>query len=158
VQDGAGEPYGAQTARALDRLAEALAAAARGEASPGEPRRILDLGRMAAFAITPEVMFDNEASEGATVIETTGRDRPGLLADLARTLSDAELSIVSAHIDNYGERAVDAFYVTDPGGGKVLDARKQGALKAALEKVLGEEAEAAGRRANLQRARASAAR
>ena len=85
---------------------------------------------------------------------------PGLLAALARTLADADLSILSAHIDGYGERAVDAFYVVGADGGKVADARKGNTLRAALMGVLvdAEQAETAGRKGNLQRARASVAR
>ncbi|MCR5873988.1 [protein-PII] uridylyltransferase [Phenylobacterium sp. J426] len=108
----------------------------------------------------PTVMLDNEASETSTVVEASGRDRPGLLAALARRISDAGLSIVSAHIDGYGERAVDAFYVVDETGRKLTDARKGNALKSALLNALTEaEAETGqARRANLQRARASVAR
>ena len=75
-------------------------------------------------------------------------------------MSDAGLLITSAHIDGYGERAVDAFYVVDETGGKVTDARKGNALKAALLAALNA-SEAEGepsRRGNLQRARASVAR
>jgi [protein-PII] uridylyltransferase len=161
VQDVTGQPYGADNARALTRLTEALEAAARGEAPTREPRRIADLGRAAAFSITPTVMLDNEASETSTVVEASGRDRPGLLAALAGTISDAGLSILSAHIDGYGERAVDAFYVVDGEGKKLTDARKRNALKSALMAALtaGEEdSHGSGRRANLQRARASVAR
>jgi [protein-PII] uridylyltransferase len=160
VQDVTGEPYGAQDRRALERLVRALEAAARGEPSASEPRRAGDLGRAAAFDITPSVTFDNDASETATVVEASGRDRPGLLAALARTLSDAGLSIVSAHIDGYGERAVDAFYVVDAKGQKVTDGRRRNAVRQAVVTALAEpEAErAGGRRATLQRARASVAR
>ncbi|HEY8615437.1 [protein-PII] uridylyltransferase [Phenylobacterium sp.] len=159
IQDVTGQPFGDQNPRALDRLADALAAAARGEPVRGEAARKTDLGRTAAFAITPTVMLDNEASETSTVVEASGRDRPGLLAALARTLADAGCSIVSAHIDSYGERAVDAFYVVDANGRKLADARKRNALKTALLAALtaGEE-DGAGRRAHLQKARASVAR
>jgi [protein-PII] uridylyltransferase len=92
------------------------------------------------------------------VVEASGRDRPGLLAALARTIADAGLSILSAHIDGYGERAVDAFYVTGPDGRKLEDARKGNALKTALLAALTEPDQDEGRRANLQRARASVAR
>ncbi len=158
VQDGAGHPYGEDNERALARLVETLAAAARGEPVQQEPRRTADLGRAAAFAIEPAVMLDNDASESSTVVEASGRDRPGLLAALARIIADAGLSILSAHIDGYGERAVDAFYVEGPDGEKLTDARKGNALKAALLAALSEaESEAApGRR--VQRARASVAR
>jgi [protein-PII] uridylyltransferase len=160
VQDGAGEPYGEDNPRALARLIETLAAAARGEPVQQEPRRALDLGRAAAFSIEPAVMLDNDASETSTVVEASGRDRPGLLAALARTIADAGLSILSAHIDGYGERAVDAFYVTGPNGAKLSDARKGNALKTALLAALTEtEAEGdGGQRVRLQRARASVAR
>ena len=159
VQDITGQPYGQLDNRLLPRLADSLAAAARGEPTTRESRR-QDLSRTAAFAITPAVMLDNEASEVSTVVEVSGRDRPGLLADLARTLSDAGLLIISAHIDGYGERAVDAFYVVDTAAQKILDGRKGHALKAALMGVLNdsEDESAAGRRSSLSRARASSAR
>ena len=122
------------------------------------PPRI-DFGRAAAFTITPTVMLDNEASEVSTVVEASGRDRPGLLVALARNLADAGLSILSAHIDGYGERAVDAFYVTERDGGKLTDPKRMAALKSHLMKVLEEvEAAAPKPRANLQKARASVAR
>ncbi len=81
-------------------------------------------------------------------------------AALARPISEAGLSILSAHIDGYGERAVDAFYVTGPDGAKLTDARKMNALKARLMASL-EEVEAAATpksRANIQKARASVGR
>jgi [protein-PII] uridylyltransferase len=90
------------------------------------------------------------------VIEVSGRDRPGLLAALARILAEAELSIQSAHIDNYGARAVDAFYV-DGGDGKLVDPQRSAAVRARLLEAL-EDAETAAARPRVQRARASAAR
>ncbi|HEV7386648.1 MAG TPA: ACT domain-containing protein, partial [Phenylobacterium sp.] len=158
LQDAAGQPYGADNARSLTRLVESLEAAARGEPILQEPRRPADLGRAAAFSIEPAVMLDNDASETSTGVEASGRDRPGLLAALARTIADAGLSILSAHIDGYGERAVDAFYVTGPDGRKLEDARKGNALKTALLAALNDPDQQEGRRTNLQRARASVAR
>src|SRR5206468_2595223 len=69
VQDVTGEPYGAQDPRALERLIAALEAAARGEPVPREPPRPVDLGRSAAFDITPTVTFDNAASETAPMVQ-----------------------------------------------------------------------------------------
>jgi [protein-PII] uridylyltransferase len=160
VQDVTGQPYGADNPTSLHKLTDALAAAGRGEAPRTEPRRPVDFGRAAAFAITPTVMLDNEASEASTVVEASGRDRPGLLEGLARAIADAGLSILSAHIDGYGERAVDAFYVVGADGAKVTDPRRMNAVKAALLVAL-DDAEAtpvATTRPNLQRARASVAR
>jgi [protein-PII] uridylyltransferase len=156
VQDVAGSPYGRENPRALEKLIEAVCAAARGEPPALEHRRAPDLGKTAAFSIAPTVTIDNDASTSATVIEVSGRDRPGLLAALARILAEAELSIQSAHIDNYGERAVDAFYVVTRNG-KLGDPARIAAVRARLTLAL-EDAESALARPRLERARASAAR
>jgi [protein-PII] uridylyltransferase len=103
-------------------------------------------------------MLDNDASETSTGVEASGRDRRGLLEALARTISDAGLSILSAHIDGYGERAVDAFYVVDAQGRKLTDSREMAQLKSALLEALDDIEPAPKVRANLQRARASVAR
>jgi [protein-PII] uridylyltransferase len=156
VQNIAGQPFGEDGLRALPRLVEALEAAALARPPKLEPRRGLDSGRAAAFAIAPSVTIDKDASAAATVIEASGRDRPGLLAALARVLAEAELSIQSAHVENYGERAVDAFYVVTRAG-KLTDAGRAAAVRARLMEAL-EDAETAAPKSRLERARASAAR
>jgi [protein-PII] uridylyltransferase len=160
VQDVTGSPFGSENPRGLERLAASLEAAGRGEPVKTEAKRPGDLGRAAAFSITPTVMLDNDASEASTVVEASGRDRPGLLAALAQPISDAGLSILSAHIDGYGERAVDAFYVVDAEGKKLTDPKRMAGLKTDLMAALDAgETQTGGRpRANLQRARASVAR
>jgi [protein-PII] uridylyltransferase len=157
VQDVAGAPFGCESPRQIERLTAELELAGQGALLAAEPMRGGNLSRTAAFSIAATVAIDNETAEDATVVEASGRDRPGLLAALARTLSDAGLSIHSAHIDNYGERAVDAFYVHD-GAHKLTDGRKANALKAALLKALetDESAPVGGRR--LERARSSVGR
>jgi [protein-PII] uridylyltransferase len=159
IQDAAGEPFGHDRLQALDKLSANLEAAARGENLNLELRRPVDPGRAAAFAITPVVVIDNEASGDSTVIEVSGRDRPGLLDNLARAIAEAGLSIHSAHVDNYGERAVDAFYVRGPQGGKLTDAKACNALQSALTEILGDDDQQATKgRPRVQRARASVAR
>jgi [protein-PII] uridylyltransferase len=159
VQDAGGGPYGSDSPRSLDRLTCQIEAAAKGEPMSMEAKRPVDLGRAAAFAITPTVAVDNDASGDASVIEVSGRDRSGLLGALARTLAEAGLSIQSAHVDNYGERAVDAFYVCDAEGHKLIHPRRTAALKAALMEVLEEDGgEIPAGRPRLERARASIAR
>jgi [protein-PII] uridylyltransferase len=159
IQDASGQALGGQSPRTLERLTETLEAAARGEPRASEARRTGDLGRAAAFDITPTVSVDNDASDEASVIEVSGRDRPGLLGAIARALVEAGLSIQSAHIDNYGERAVDAFYCHDADGGKLAGARRVGALKTTLTEILDDEAgETPAGRPKLERARANAGR
>jgi [protein-PII] uridylyltransferase len=119
----------------LDRLLRALEQSALGEAPLRDYRAWADFGRAAAFSIAPEVTIDNNASDVSTVIEASGRDRPGLLEALARTLSEADLSVQSAHIDSYGERAVDAFYVVTSQSGKLLEG-ESATIRARLIDVL----------------------
>jgi len=72
-----------------------------------------------------------------------------------RCIRKIALSILSAHIDGYGERAVDAFYVATADGQKLTDTRRANAIRARLLDVL-EASETPAQR--LPRARASAAR
>ncbi|MHB9880591.1 [protein-PII] uridylyltransferase [Pacificimonas sp. ICDLI1SI03] len=76
-------------------------------------KRPLALTRADSFAIEPRVLMQPNASNRFTVVEVNAADRPGLLYALARTLFDARVTIRSAHVMTYGERAVDTFYLTD---------------------------------------------
>jgi len=156
VQTTAGEPFGKENPRALERLLRSLEQAGCGEPEAPEPPKTNLASRPSPFNIPPIVAIDNEASDDATVIEASGRDRPGLLEALARTLADADLSIQSAHIDGYGERAVDSFYVVTPAGAKLVDPGRAADVRSALAEVL--DAEPADRSGRLARARASQAR
>jgi [protein-PII] uridylyltransferase len=80
--------------------------------------------RTEVFKVEPRVLIDNNASRTHTVIEVNGRDRPGLLYDVAKSLKDLGLVISSAHISTYGERVVDVFYVKDVFGLKVAQPSK----------------------------------
>ena len=75
--------------------------------------------RAEAFDVAPRVEVTNELSDRFTVIEVEGRDRPGLLGEIARDLASLNLDIASAHVTTFGEKVIDAFYVTDLMGGKI---------------------------------------
>ncbi|HIF09720.1 MAG TPA: ACT domain-containing protein, partial [Sneathiellales bacterium] len=75
--------------------------------------------RTSVFRVAPQVLVDNNASDTHTVIEINGRDRPGFLSDLTYTLYRLNVSISSARIATYGERAVDVFYIRDLFGHKI---------------------------------------
>ena len=81
--------------------------------------RPLPRTRAEAFRIEPNVLIDNKASNRFTVIEVNARDRPALLFSLANALFQSKVTVHSAHVATYGERAVDTFYVTDLLGGKI---------------------------------------
>ena len=92
--------------------------------------------RTDVFQVEPRVLIDNNASRTMSVIEVNGRDRPGLLFDLARTLKDLGLVINSAHISTYGERVVDVFYVKDVFGMKVTHRAKLQRIQKGLTEAL----------------------
>ena len=119
----------------LMALEAALEAAVGGKALPVERLRETVRGyrpRSAVFKVEPMVLIDNRASNRATVIEVNARDRPGLLYDLTQALAHLGLSIFSAHVATYGERAVDVFYVQDREGEKITGERRL----AHIEKIL----------------------
>ena len=79
----------------------------------------------------------NTASNLHTVIEVYARDRPGLLYDVTKAISRLGLTIASAHITTYGERAVDVFYVKDVFGLKVSNDAKLERIREELMAALG---------------------
>ncbi len=98
--------------------------------------------RMEVFTVAPRVLIDNKASNSRTVIEVNGRDRPGLLYDLTRALSDLGLQITSAKISTFGEEVVDVFYVKDIFGMKIEHEGKLKAIRQALLEALDNSIEA----------------
>jgi len=92
--------------------------------------------RVDIFKSPPSIVIDNEASQHATIIEASGLDRPGLLHALTRSLFSLNISIVSARVATFGERAVDVFYVQDLTGAKLTRKSKLTAIHETLESVL----------------------
>ncbi len=115
-------------------LERAIAGEIRLEQALAERRQRLSAARL--FRVEPRVIVDNRASRLHTVVEVSGRDRPGLLYDLARVFKDQALVIKSAHIATYGARVVDVFYVKDVFGMKLAQEAKIGRLRKALLEVL----------------------
>ncbi|MAB04871.1 MAG: [protein-PII] uridylyltransferase [Rhodobacteraceae bacterium] len=142
IQDGDGSPY--EESR-LPRLRDTIRKTLLGEVKPREA--ILSRGKLKkrekAFNVPTSVTFDNEGSEIYTIIEVDTRDRPGLLYDLARTLSESNVYIASAVIATYGEQVVDTFYVKDmfglkfytPSKQKTLERRLRAAIEAGTERI-----------------------
>ncbi len=132
IQTSDMRPFGSDNPGAIETLITRLHGAVFSDhATPPAPALSR---RRAAFAIEPWVRIDNDITPHATVIEASGRDRLGLLADLARACTQAGLSIASAHIDTYGERAADVFYVTIKG--EQLSPSRIVSVRAKLEEVL----------------------
>lgn len=92
--------------------------------------------RLKPFSVPAEVLVSNALSHKFTVIEMTGLDRTGLLHDLTRALADLNLTIGSAHISTYGEKAVDVFYVTDLTGAQIENKARQKRIQDRIMDVL----------------------
>jgi [protein-PII] uridylyltransferase len=67
------------------------------------------------------VRIDNDASDFSTVVEVGAPDRIGLLHDVTRVFADLKLDVHLAKVATYDGRVVDAFYVRDALGRKVID-------------------------------------
>jgi len=134
VQARGGEAF--DSAARSDELEKAVRAAVVGKL-PAEAtlkrRREGFKRRTAVFRVEPLVLIDNRASNRATVIEVNARDRPGLLYDLTRALSRLRVSVASAHVATYGERAVDVFYVQGRDAEKISGPKRQANIEKALQ-------------------------
>ena len=137
VQDPEGEAFSDKDR--IARLSRAIEQTLRGEVWPRQQlARKPQKTRTSAFRITPRVHFDNDASRIATVIEVEGLDRPGLLYDMTHALFESGLSLSTAMVTTYGERAVDVFYVRDGFGHKIVQPSRLEAIESRLRKALGE--------------------
>ncbi|ODU21822.1 MAG: [protein-PII] uridylyltransferase [Sphingomonas sp. SCN 67-18] len=129
VQDPFGQPF--DDADRLDRLRATIedALANRGKLTDRLAAKPLVRPRADAFRIEPAVLIDNKASNRYTVIEVNAADRPALLYSLAEALFQSKVTIHSAHVATYGERAVDTFYMTDLLGDKIINPARLKALE-----------------------------
>ena len=132
VQDPLGGPF--EEAERLDRLRRAIEDALANRSRLAD--RLADKkparARADTFQIVPDVLIDGKASNRYTVVEVNARDRPALLHALAYALFQSKVTIHSAHIATYGERAVDTFYLTDLIGEKIVGPHRLKALQRRL--------------------------
>ena len=122
----------------LAKLSTTIEQVLMGRVRPREvlARQAAPSKRTSAFKVVPRVLIDNNAATKLTVIEVNGRDRTGLLFELTRALFALNLTIRSAQVATYGERAVDVFYVSDLFGHKIRHGGKLKAIERRLTDVL----------------------
>ena len=128
--------------RRAARVARAIEQALRGEIRVSElltAKAKATPDHADTFSVPPDVVIDNGLSQKFSVVEVSGLDRVGLLHDLTFALSKLNLNIASAHIVTFGEKAVDAFYVTDLTGAKVTNPARQAAVRRHLIEVFAPE-------------------
>jgi [protein-PII] uridylyltransferase len=99
--------------------------------------------RRAAFgsaqpAVRTKIRTDNVSSRGFTVLDVMAQDRPGLLFAIAEALRQAGVSIGLARVATEGNRATDAFYLSDEraGGGKLTTDARMSEVERAVQEAI----------------------
>ena len=89
-------------------------------------------------AVQTTVQLVQDASQEFTVVEVSTRDQVGVLHTITRTMTELGLDIHLAKVCTEGERAADAFYVSDrrAGGGKVAAGERSRQVEQALHAAL----------------------
>ena len=78
----------------------------------------------------------NNISSNYTVIEVSGKDRPSILYELAKTINYLDLNLFRAQVATFGERVVDVFYVLDSKNKKIEHHNSKKLIERELLRVL----------------------
>ena len=127
-----GEAFAAHSPHNLEMLRTAARKAAMGNVEGLVAPIRLKSRRAGAIPVRPKVRFPKTQRDETCIIEVQGRDRPGLLNELAAFLTDSRLDISTAHIEVVGAMAVDVFYVKCAD----LDDKAKKKLRAGLLNIL----------------------
>ncbi|MGE4567008.1 MAG: hypothetical protein AAEB43_05045, partial [Acidimicrobiales bacterium] len=108
-----------------DRIAQEVKRALSGRlavaARLGERSRTERTVTTTARPVAPRLTVDNETSQALTVLEVSCPDGIGVLYRITRGFAELDLDIMSARVQTLGSDVIDAFYVRDSQGNKIMD-------------------------------------
>jgi [protein-PII] uridylyltransferase len=139
VRDRDGGVEGVDTA--VSRLARDLESVCSGRVDPEALLRVRT-GSVSPWrerpspAVPTEILVDDRASPGHTVVEVFAKDKPGLLYRLASALHGLGLSIALSKINTEGTRVADVFYVRELDGSKVVRGPRYKQIQDALMRAV----------------------
>ena len=119
-----------------ERIEKRLSAVLAGEAEISAPRRAA-LPRVLREK-APNARIENDDSDFYSIVDVEATDRPGLLYDLSRALSEQGLSLVTVRASTRASRATDAFYVTTLDGHKLVDTDQMRRVEEAVLRAIGQ--------------------
>ena len=94
--------------------------------------------RVNAFNVPVSIKIMNDKSLNYSVIEVSGKDRPGILYNLAKELNELNLTLFRAQVATFGERVVDVFYVLDASNQRIMDRELKISIIKKLSKIFEE--------------------
>lgn len=128
IQNSSGKPF---SERRCGDIAKMVMAALQDESDlPALIRKAREKpsGKDLVFDVPHGAKTHGSAGGGDMALEVHGRDRIGLLYDLARLCRDHGFSIRSAKINTFGLKAVDVFYLDNPqASGQMLEVLQEAA-------------------------------
>ncbi|SCZ55781.1 [protein-PII] uridylyltransferase [Thiohalomonas denitrificans] len=98
------------------------------EETPPRVRRRVSR-QLTHFNLPTQVTFQNDLRNGRTIMEVVAADRPGLLAEIGRALTECGVLLQDAKIATFGERVEDVFMVADKNGELLRDEQKTRCLR-----------------------------
>lgn len=96
----------------------------------------LDYHLITEEKIPTKISFINDISDNHTVIEIETEDKIGLLYAIAKTFTELKLDISIAKICTEKGAAIDSFYVSKAGGGKIISQEEQQYIMVNLLEVI----------------------
>ena len=98
------------------------------ESAPDKVHRQL-ARQLKHFPIPTQVTFLDDPGNDRSMMEVVSSDRPGLLAQIGRALTECGVRLQNAKIATFGERVEDIFFITDSAGHRLSSEAQQAQLR-----------------------------